>query len=101
MYQLLLHRQVEKDLAKIPRNYGKRLVEVMRSLKQDPRPQQSIHLGEELYRMRVGTYRIIYAVFDHKLIVYVGKIGRRSEKTYRNLDDILRAAKRALDNLKE
>ncbi len=55
--------------------------------------------GQELYRLRLGDYRIIYAIFDKELIVYVGKVTGRSEKTYRNLNEILEAARRAVDKL--
>jgi len=34
---------------------------------------------EDLSRVRVGGYRIIYEIFDRRLLVLVLKVGHRSE----------------------
>jgi mRNA interferase RelE/StbE len=88
-YQLKLHRDVEKQLRRIPKKFQERLVETMRSFRNDPRPHGSEHLQDELYRVRIGSYRIVYAVFDDEVVVVVCKAGRRSEKTYRDLEKLL------------
>lgn len=64
----------------------------MRSFREEPRPNACEHLQDELYRKRVGTYRIIYAVFDEEVVIVVCKVTRRSEKTYRNLEKLLSKA---------
>jgi len=99
-YRILLHPNIEKQITKIPRSHALRLAEVVRSLKDNPRPAHSKHLTGELYRIREGDYRIVYAVFDVERIVFVGKIGRRSEKFYRDLASLLAAARRALGEKK-
>jgi mRNA interferase RelE/StbE len=88
-YQLKLHRDVEKQLRRIPKKFQERLVETMRSFRNDPRPHGSEHLQDELYRVRIGNYRIVYAIFDDEVVVVVCKVGRRSEKTYRDLEKLL------------
>jgi mRNA-degrading endonuclease RelE of RelBE toxin-antitoxin system len=45
-----------------------------------------------MYRVREGEYRIVYAVFDKEQVVFVGKIGRRSEKIYRDVAMLLATA---------
>jgi len=35
--------------------------------------------GQERYRIRQGTYRIIYAIRDNELTVWVVKIGQRKD----------------------
>jgi mRNA interferase RelE/StbE len=95
-YRLILHANVEKQLTGIPKVYARRLVDVMRSLRNDPRPIHSKHLGGGLYRIREGDYRLIYAVFDEERVVFVGKVGRRSEKMYRDLSSLLTAARKAV-----
>ena len=88
-YQLKLHRDVEKQLRRIPKKYQERLVETMRSFRSDPRPHRSEHLQDELYRVRVGSYRVVYAIFEDEVVVVVCKVGRRSERTYRDLEKLL------------
>ncbi|MEW6567790.1 MAG: type II toxin-antitoxin system RelE/ParE family toxin [Chloroflexota bacterium] len=84
-YSLKLHRDIEKQLQRMSLTDRERVVEAVRSLRVEPRPAGCIHLEENLYRVRVGDYRIIYAVFDTELVVLVCKVARRTETTYRQL----------------
>jgi mRNA interferase RelE/StbE len=70
-------RQLE-ELAKAQRD---RIRERIRELAANPRPQGSIKLkGEDdLYRIRVGDYRVIYTIRDDELIVLVLRVGYRRE----------------------
>ena len=47
-------------------------------------PHNSVRLQDDLYRVRVGDYRIIYAIFDVELVVLICKTARRAEATYRD-----------------
>jgi len=94
-YRLIMHPNIEKQLTGIPKVYARRLIGVMRSLKDNPRPIQSKHLVGELYRIREGDIRVVYAVFDAERVVFVGKIGRRSEKIYRDLFSLLASARKS------
>jgi len=96
VYRLLFHPKVEKQLSKIPRPYAERIAEAIRNLKNDPRPPQIVHLDQEMYRLRVGDYRVIYAVFDDDQTIYIGKIARRTKTTYRDVNLILKRARQAL-----
>jgi mRNA interferase RelE/StbE len=96
VYRLLFHPKIEKQLSRIPRLYAERLAQTIRNLKNDPRPPQSKHLDQELYRLREGEYRIVYAVFDDEQVVYIGKVERRSERTYRDIARLLVRARQAL-----
>ena len=50
------------------------------SLAEDPRPQGAIKLaGRNDYRVRVGDYRIVYAVDDEERLVVVARIAHRRE----------------------
>ncbi len=77
MYRLFLHAGVEKQLARFPRPFAEWLTQAIRGLAANPRPAQVKSLGQELYRLRVGNYRIVYAVFDDKQEIVVCKVARR------------------------
>lgn len=38
---------------------------------------------KDFYRIRVGDYRVIYAINDEDSIVIITKVARRTTKTYR------------------
>jgi len=95
-YELKLHRDVEKQLEKIPKKQRERLVETMRSLREEPRPIGCVKLEDRLYRIRQGQYRIIYAIFDDEIIVFVCKVIRRTETIYRDLKNMLDRAIREI-----
>jgi hypothetical protein len=67
-------------------------------LGENPRPAQAKQLDQELYRLRDGEYRIVYALFDQDGIVYIGKVERRSEKTYRDIAQLLERTTRLFDS---
>jgi len=96
-YTLKLHRDVEKQLSRIPKQQRERLIQIMRSFVDNPRPSGCIKLDDNLYRVREGQYRIIYAIFDDKVVVVVCKVARRSEAMYRDLKSLLERASRELE----
>ena len=59
----------------------RRLAKALHSLENDPRPPGCVKLQgeEELYRVRVGDYRIVYQVRDAVLVVLVVQMGHRRE----------------------
>lgn len=52
----------------------------------DPRPPGAVKLaGSDLWRIRVGDLRVIYAIEDKDRLVIVLRTARRSESTYRRV----------------
>ena len=88
-YTLKLHRSIEKQISRIPGKFRSRIVKSMRDLRDEPRPHGCVKLDQNLYRIRIGQYRLIYAVFDKELIVFVCKAARRTDDTYRDLRMLL------------
>jgi mRNA interferase RelE/StbE len=80
MYQVVIEKQAQKQLAKIsPPDYAK-IAAALKDLAADPRPFGYKKLkGRPGYRIRVGDYRIIYQVKDNILTVFVLIIGHRRE----------------------
>lgn len=79
-YDLRLRRSVAKDLRGLPRADIERILARIEALRDDPRPAGAEKLsGQERYRVRQGTYRILYTVADAELTVEVVKVGHRRE----------------------
>ena len=95
-FKLKIYHKVEKQLQRIPKKQLERVVKTMRSLRDDPRPSGCVKLEEQLYRVRQGQYRIIYAVFDDQVVVVICKVARRSEDTYKNIKTLLNRAENVL-----
>jgi mRNA interferase RelE/StbE len=79
---VLLSRRAEKFLAALrDAKLYSRLRTAIDDLEQNARPSGCVKLAGEpdLYRIRVGDYRIIYQVSDLKLTVLVLAIGHRRE----------------------
>ncbi len=80
MYQVVIEKQVQKQLAKItPPNYNK-VVSALQDLANNPRPQGYKKLkGRQGFRIRIGDYRIIYNINDNILTVFILAIGNRRD----------------------
>jgi mRNA interferase RelE/StbE len=79
-YELRVKPTVAKDLRGLPKADVKRIVKRMQGLCDDPRAPGCEKLsGQELYRVRQGVYRIVYAIDDHQVIVEVIRVGHRGE----------------------
>lgn len=78
-YEIKFKKSVAKDLRNIPNLDVIKILEKIKELSIDPRCNGAIKLtGKELYRIRKGNYRIIYEIFDDKLVVHVIKVSHRS-----------------------
>ncbi|MBX3303873.1 MAG: type II toxin-antitoxin system RelE/ParE family toxin [Nitrospira sp.] len=80
-YSILLAPPAERQLRALAEPNQKRIVKRLKTLQNNPRPQGVKKLvGEDdLYRIREGDFRIIYAIQDKELIILVVKIGDRKE----------------------
>ena len=80
-YTVRLHTRVGKVLDRLPPDIRRRLVRRLEALEDNPRPRGVEKLAGvvELYRVRVGTYRIVYAIRDRELVVIVVRIGHRRD----------------------
>ncbi|MBM3471441.1 MAG: type II toxin-antitoxin system RelE/ParE family toxin [Armatimonadetes bacterium] len=92
-YQLKLLSGIEKQLRRLPRPDRERVVQAMRSLADNPKPAGTTHLVENLYRVRVGSCRVLYAVFEAEVVVLVCKVARRTEVTCKGIRALLKRAR--------
>jgi len=77
--------RIKRELLRIPPLNRQRIAEAVQTLADDPRPPGVKQLELNLYRLRVGDYRVIYKVFDDEKVILIGRVARRSESTYRGL----------------
>ena len=80
-YRVEITNQALRSLKKLPKPLVERLLNAARSLQEDPRPAGFKKLTgfENLYRIRVGDWRIIYSIEDNILLVLVITIKPRGE----------------------
>jgi len=88
VYQLKLTSRAQRELDKLPAQELARIVAALQQLGGDPRPFGSNKLRASIYRIRVGDWRMIYAIFDKDNLIIVGKIARRSKDTYQRVGDL-------------
>jgi mRNA interferase RelE/StbE len=72
---------VRKDLRALDDKTRRRVLRAVMTLEANPRPPGAKKLrGEsDLWRVRVGDYRILYSIEEARLVVLVVKIGHRRE----------------------
>ena len=79
-YSLLFKESVAKDLRSIPRRDLTRILKRVRALADEPRGEGGEKLsGQEKYRLRQGSYRILYEVHDDAHEIVVVKVGHRRD----------------------
>ncbi|MFQ5801638.1 MAG: type II toxin-antitoxin system RelE/ParE family toxin [Candidatus Methylomirabilales bacterium] len=75
-------------MAAIPGRDRDRITARIRALSHQPRPKGVKALAANVYRLRMGRYRVIYKVFDKQQVILLGKIAPRTERTYKDLESL-------------
>lgn len=78
-YEVEITPAAKRQIKKLTKSIQQLIVERLEELVENPRPPGVLKMeGEEnLYRVRVGDYRIIYQVQDRMLLIVVVKVGHR------------------------
>ena len=87
MYKIIFDKSAEKDLVKLSSDIVRRLVKVINKLALNSRPPECKKLkaaDEDLYRVRCGDYRIVYAIAEEIKIINIRRVRHRKD-IYRNL----------------
>jgi len=82
MYRVKLTSRARRELDKITGKDAENIAAATLALGENPRPQGVKKLRGNIHRIRVGDWRIIYAILDKDRLVLVGKIVRRAEDSY-------------------
>ncbi len=80
LYTITIRRSAEKELDALPALLFDRISQKILALEEDPRPKGCKKLRDtERYRVRVGSYRILYQVDDAKRLVDIVAVGHRRD----------------------
>jgi mRNA interferase RelE/StbE len=80
VYQLLIEKQVQKRLEKIPEPDYSRIKNAILGLTLNPRPPDAKKLKSRPgYRIRQGNYRIIYDINDFILTIFILDAGHQKD----------------------
>jgi mRNA interferase RelE/StbE len=80
-YRVELTPAAQRDLRSLDRPVLRRIDARIRSLAEEPRPHgvEKLAGDSEVYRVRVGDYRILYQIDDAVLVVLVVRVRHRRE----------------------
>jgi mRNA interferase RelE/StbE len=88
MYEVALTSRAYREYDKLSLSDRDRIELALDRMSDNPRPEGVRKIYGNIYRIRIGDWRIIYAVFEKDRLVLVGKIARRSEDTYDKVKDL-------------
>jgi mRNA interferase RelE/StbE len=80
-YSVEITRTAERQLKKLSQDDRQRVARTVAMLAIDPRPRGARKLAgyDDVFRVRMGQYRVIYSIDDGRLTVLVLKLGHRKD----------------------
>jgi mRNA interferase RelE/StbE len=80
-YRLLIKPSAAKEIESALKKDRIRIIKRIQDLSSDPRPPGCEKLSghDDKYRVRQGTYRIVYTITDVGLVICIVKVGHRKE----------------------
>ena len=87
-YKIVLKPSAVKEIEAVARKKDRQqIIKRIGLLADNPRRSGCTKLsGYDRYRIRVGSYRIVYGIEDDELVVYVVKVGHR-KNVYRGVSE--------------
>lgn len=79
VYKIIFRKSAEKQLLKLPKPVGLKIIELIKSLSENPIPVSAQKMSgfENIYRLRSGAYRLVYSIDKEVLVIEIIKIGHR------------------------
>ena len=83
-WKVLIHPKVKKQLKRFPKKDAERIEASFYQLRINPfvGDIEKMEGEENVWRRRVGSYRISYELFSKKQIVFIFRVERRTTTTY-------------------
>jgi mRNA interferase RelE/StbE len=80
-YRIEVSATAERQIRKLPRADQIRVIRVIQALATDPRPAGCRKLSghDDVFRVRIGRYRILYSIEDRRVVIVVLKVGDRKD----------------------
>jgi len=80
-YRVIVKPSAEREVNRLPLAVATRVVAAMTALGDDPRPPgvKKMQGAENLWRVRVGDYRIVYEIHDREIVIVVLRIAHRKD----------------------
>ncbi len=80
-YNIKWKSSASKELRKFPKPIIAKLMSAVDDLAKEPRPDgvRKLTASQNTYRIRVGDYRIIYNIFEERLVIEIIKVRDRKD----------------------
>lgn len=80
-YSITFARSARKELESLPGNVVQRIFPKIEALAANPRPSgcKKLKGSSDLWRIRIGEYRVIYSILDQKIRIEIIAIRHRRE----------------------
>jgi len=86
----LRSRRVQRELDGLIKADYERVITRFHNLAGNPRPPGCEKLHDDIYRIRVGAIRVVYLIDEVNKHIEIGAIRRRTERTYREIEDLFK-----------
>ncbi len=77
MYEIVYSNSARKFLKKLPKQNQEHILSVLERARIRPEIHFERLVGDKIYKLRAGKYRIIADIYNKELIILVIKIGHR------------------------
>lgn len=80
-YRIEVARTAEKQIRALGRPDQERVLRAIRGLATDPFPDGCRKLKgyEDVFRLRVGTFRVLYSVESRRVVIIILRVARRRD----------------------
>jgi mRNA interferase RelE/StbE len=80
-YEIEIGRTAEKQLKNLSERDQLRVVRAVLALAEEPHPRGTRKLSgyDDVFRIRVGRFRVLYSVAENRLVILILKIGHRKD----------------------
>lgn len=79
-YEIEFTKSAQKELKKLPPQISLRIAGAINKLASNPRKGEVRPMvGVKSWRLRVGEYRVVYDIYDKKLVILIIRVRHRKD----------------------